>query len=514
MSEAAEEEVAAFLSRAASYGEPGDTVERLETHASLIFLVGARAFKMKRAVAFSYLDYSTLARRKKFCEAELELGRRLAPTLYRRLHAVTRARNGRLALDGAGEPVEWLLEMRRFDQAALFDRLAESDCLTPALMRDLADEIAAFHGSAEVARDRGGSAAIDALIKDIAANLGLAGDVLDAEAVRVLGNAEVAALARLAPFLDRRRAEGKVRRCHGDLHLRNICLVDGKPTLFDPIEFSEDLATIDVRSDLAFLLMDLHHRGHDELGNRVLNRYLDRTRDVGGLAALPLFLSLRAAIRAHVTAAAARRQSLAEAAARLAGEARAYLALATELLSPRAPRLIAVGGLSGTGKTSLAHVLAPALGPVPGARILRSDVLRKRGLGVAPETRLPASAYGREATKRVYRTLCGEATETLAGGYAVLADAVFLRPEERQAIGEVAAVKGVRFTGFWLEAAPELLARRIEGRKNDASDADVAVMRRQTTLDPEPITWHRIDAGGDLSRTAERVRAILEADAT
>lgn len=513
MSGAAEREIAAFLSQPGSYGEPGGSVERLDTHASLVFLVGTRAFKMKRAVAFSYLDYSTLARRKRFCEAEFELGRRLAPTLYRKLHAVTRERDGRLALDGAGEPVEWLLEMRRFDQTALFDRLAEAGHLTPVLMKDLADEIAEFHGSAEIALERGGSTAVAALIDDIATNLRLANKLLEGDAVRALKDAQVVAFQRLAPLLNRRRADGKVRRCHGDLHLRNICLIEGKPTLFDPIEFSDDLATIDVLYDVAFLLMDLHHRGHDELCNRVLNRYLDRTADEGGLPALPLFLSLRAGIRAHVTAAAAGRQSHAETAAGLAEESRSYLALATEMLGPRAPRLIAIGGLSGTGKTSLAHEIAPALGPVPGARILRSDVLRKRSFGVSPETRMPAAAYEREVTERVYRALCEEAARTLAGGYAAVADAVFLRPDDRRSIGEVARAEAVRFTGFWLEATPEILARRIESRERDASDADVEVMRRQATLAPGAITWHRIDAGVDLERISEQARTILAADA-
>ena len=514
MSEAAQAEVAAFLSEPASYGEPGARIERLETHASLIFLVGARAFKMKRAVAFSYLDYSTLARRKHYCETELELGRRLAPSLYRGLHAVTRAQNGRLALDGADEPVEWLLEMRRFDQADLFDRLAEAGRLTPALMRELADEIAAFHSAAAVSRDRGGSSAIDALIQDVETNLKLASALLDADAVRALKRAEVPAFERVAALLDRRRAAGKVRRCHGDLHLRNICLVDGRPTLFDPIEFSDDLATIDVLYDLAFLLMDLHHRGHDELGNRVLNRYLDRSEDGGGLAAMPLFLSLRAAIRAHVTAVAASGQTHHRDAVGLAAEARAYLALAIEVLSPRAPRLVAIGGLSGTGKSSLAHALAPGIGSVPGARILRSDVLRKRSFGVSPETRLAAPAYESAINERVYRMLCEETAETLAGGYAVLADAVFLKPRERDAIGRVAAEKGVRFTGLWLEGSPELLARRLQDRRNDASDADVEVMHRQAGLDPGPIAWHRIDATGDLKLTLERARAILGAEPT
>jgi aminoglycoside phosphotransferase family enzyme/predicted kinase len=510
MSGAAQQEVAAFLSAPASYGEPGGEVERLETHASLIFLVGARAFKMKRAVAFSYLDYSSLAQRKRYCERELELGRHLAPTLYRRLHSVTRAPNGRLALDGAGEPIEWLLEMRRFDQADLFDRLAEAGHLTPSLMRDLADEIAAFHGRAAVDRGRGGGTAVSALIADIEANLRLAGALLDADAVRRLKSAQLALLERLALLLDRRRATGKVRRCHGDLHLRNICLVDGKPTLFDPIEFSDDIAVIDVLYDLAFLLMDLHHRGHGELGNLALNRYLDRTGDGGGLAALPLFLSLRAAIRAHVTAAAAGRQPVAGQ-ADLAAESRAYLALASEVLAPHAPLLVAIGGLSGTGKTSLAHALAPELGPVPGARIIRSDVLRKLSFGVSPETRLPASAYERAATERVYGALVDEAAETLGTGYAVLVDAVFLRAEERRAIEAAATGKRVRFAGLWLEAPRERLTERIEARKDDASDADVAVMRRQTALDPGAIAWHRIDAGHDLARTVEQARAILGA---
>ena len=514
MSGAAAQEIAAFLSQPASYGEPGATVERLGTHASLIFLVGARAFKMKRAVAFSYLDYSTLALRKRYCEAELERGRALTPMLYRKLHAVTRERDGRLMLDGGGEPIEWLLEMRRFDQGALFDRLAEAGRLTPALMRDLADEIADFHRAAEVAHDRGGGPAVSALIQDIEANLSRAGKLLEADAASTLKNAQVSAFRRLTPLLDRRRAAGKVRRCHGDLHLRNICIIEGKPTLFDPIEFSDEIATIDVLYDLAFLLMDLHHRGHDELGNRVLNRYLDRTEDQDGLAALPLFLSLRAGIRAHVTAAAAMRQSSPEETADLADESRAYLALAIELLSPRAPRLVAIGGLSGTGKTSLAHVLAPALGPVPGARILRSDVLRKRSFGVSPETRLPEAAYEPAVSERVYLMLSQEASETLDGGYAVLADAVFLRPEERRAIGEVARSRGVPFVGLWLEAEPESLARRIERREGDASDADIEVMRRQAALDPGPVSWHRIDAGGGIDRTAEQARVILAGEAT
>jgi uncharacterized protein len=505
----AQQDVLAFLAQAASYGEPGARIERIETHASVVFLIGERALKVKRAVRFSYLDYSTLALRRKFCEAELAVGRHLAPKLYRALHAVTLEADGKLAIDGGGEPVEWLLEMRRFDQNALFDRLAESNRLTPALMRDLADEIAAFHAAAEPARDHGGSAGIRLVIDDCRVNLRQAADLVDGAAADALLDAQSKAWLRLAPLLDRRCDNGKVRRCHGDLHLRNICLFEGKPTLFDGIEFSDAIATIDVLYDLAFLLMDLHHRGHGELANLVLNRYLDRTADDAGLAALPLFLSVRAAIRAHVTTASARRQTDTLEASRLAEEARAYLSLAIALLIPRQPRLVAIGGVSGTGKTSLAHALAPDLGPVSGARIVRSDVLRKREFGAAPETRLAPDAYNPEITERVYRTLCAQAAEALSAGYAVIADAVFLRPDEREAIAETARAKGVPFTGLWLDAPPDLLAHRIEARRDDASDADVEVMRRQLGHDPGAVAWARIDAGADASATAAKARSLL-----
>ena len=205
-------------------------------------------------------------------------------------------------------------------------------------------------------------------------------------------------LSALGTLLDRRRAEGKVRRCHGDLHLRNVCLFEGKPTLFDCLEFSDELACVDILYDLAFLLMDLEHRGLADFANLVLNRYLDLTGEDDGLAAMPLFLSLRAAIRAHVTATVIDRAGRSEVRPEMAADARGYLDLAAQFLRPRSCRLVAIGGLSGSGKSTLAAALAPSLG----ARVLRSDVIRKHLFGVAPETRLPASAYTSEVSRRVY----------------------------------------------------------------------------------------------------------------
>ena len=304
-----------------------------------------------------------------------------------------------------------------------------------------------------------------------------------------------AALAAADGVLETRKTTGKVRRCHGDLHLRNICLLDGKPTLFDCLEFSDALASIDILYDLAFLLMDLEHRGLANLANRVLNRYLDRTGEDDGLAAMPLFLSLRAGIRAHVTATAAARAANSSKQAEMADEARRYLDLADRLLEPRAVRLVAIGGLSGSGKSTLAAGLAPELGLRPGARVLRSDVTRKLMLGAAPETRLPAEAYTSVVTRRVYDALRRKATMALGGGYSVIIDAVSLTPAQRRSFAEIARKAGVRFSGIWLEAGADAMAERIRARRGDASDATPEVLAQQLRHDPGPMDWTRIDAG-------------------
>lgn len=497
-------EVFAFLGRGAG-------VKRLDTHISVVFLDGDRALKVKRAVTLSYLDYSTPALRRRQCEAELELGRSMAPKLYLGLRSVTRERDGSLALDGTGEPIEWAVEMRRFEQETLFDRLAAKGALTPLLMRRLADAIAEVHAKSAPRKDRGGSAATRALIEDSDRNLRLGSDILPAAEVDALLRQSLAILDRLAPELDRRRAEGKVRRCHGDLHLRNICLLDGVPTLFDGIEFSETISVIDVLYDLAFLLMDLGYRGLHEAANLVFNRYLDRSGDLGGIGALPLFMSMRAAIRSHVSMAARAQQERTEAAQGLAAEAASYLRLAQELLLPRPAVLVALGGLSGTGKSTLAQSLAAELGPPPGARIARTDVLRKRMLGVAPETRLPAEAYTRAVSERVYAGFREEIRIALAQGHAAIADATFVDPGERPAIEAVATRAGVPFLGFWLEAPAEVLLARVEARRDDASDADAAVLRRQLRYDLGPIGWRRIDVSGGTAEALARLRAVLAA---
>ncbi len=502
-------EVVALLSRPETFGAGVDTVDRVETHVSLVFMGGDRVLKLKRAVKLPYLDFSTAGLRRGACEAEVAINRRTAPHLYRGVVAVTREAGDGLALSGTGPAVDWLVDMARFDEDTLFDRLARRGALDRTLMEDLADAIASFHGEAEPRPDRGGAAATAAIIANNAQCFAQCADgILDDDAVVRLNAGAAAAVARLAPALDRRREALRVRHCHGDLHLRNIFLDAGRPTLFDAIEFDPALADIDVAYDLAFLLMDLDHRGLRDLANVVLNRYLDLTADGGGLEVLPLFLSMRAAIRCHVDATAAGIGDRDEAAA-LAAEAAAYLEKGLAYLAPPPPRLVAIGGLSGSGKSRLARVVAPDLGAAPGARIARSDVLRKRLAGVGSETRLGAEGYTPEMTERTYAAVYDEVRESLAAGHAVVADAVFARPEERDAIAAVADAAGVPFAGLWLEAPAAAMETRIRERRRNASDATPEVMRRQLDYDVGEMTWTRIDSGGSREATVAAAREAL-----
>jgi uncharacterized protein len=501
-------EAIAFLTRPETHGAV--PVERIDTHCSILVLAGDRAYKLKRAVRFSYLDYSTVALRERACRAELALNRRTAPGLYLAVSAIARAPDGSLAFDGPGEILDWVVVMRRFDEAGLFDRLADAGRLTPVLMRELADHIADFHDAAEIDRGAGGRAGMARVVAGNAENLALHAPPLDPRSVAGLIERTDRALAAVGALLDRRRAAGRVRLCHGDLHLRNICLVDGRPTLFDCIEFSRELAAIDLLYDLGFLLMDLERRGLRPLGNIVFNRYFDRTGEGGeALAALPLFLSVRAGVRAHVEATAGAAQTDRAEAAKRAAAARAYLELASALLEPAPPWLVAVGGLSGTGKSTLAQGLARDLGRAPGARLLRSDVLRKRLMGVAPETRLSPSAYAEPVTARVYAALAEEARATLAAGQSVILDAVFVRAEERAAVAALSRAAGIPFAGLWLAADPAALEARIAARGKDASDATVEVLRRQLGYDTGRIDWARIDASGDAAATLARARDAI-----
>jgi aminoglycoside phosphotransferase family enzyme/predicted kinase len=486
-------------------------VERFETHGALVFLAGEEAWKIKRAVHFPYMNFSTLDKRKAACTREVEINRQLAPEIYLGVTPITRSRDGGLQLGGTGEIVEWAVRMRRFDQAALLSHIADAEPIPSDLAIALADVVFESHRAAPSAARGGGVERVGRLVASVQRTLATLAGTFDAAAVQRFGERAADALRHAAAVLNERAVAGFVRRCHGDLHLNNIVLWRGRPVLFDAIEFDEDLAMIDVLYDLAFLLMDLDGRGQRDVANVVLNRYLWRSGaelDLHGLAALPLFLGLRAAIRAMVTAERAQQEG-ANASVRDRHRARDYLQAANAYLAPCPPRLIAVGGLSGTGKSTLACELAPELGPAPGAVHLRSDLERKRLHGVEATGRLAPETYTQAASDRVYAVLLEKARDVLAAGHAVIVDAVFTKPEERARIEAVATELVAPFQGLWLTAPPEQLCDRVAGRRGDASDATPEVVRHQLGwhLGAFAESWKEIAASGSAKETLQNARS-------
>ena len=505
MSDEAQQPVIDFLGDAANHG--GVPVKRIDTHAALVFLAGDRVLKIKRAVRFPFLDFSTLGKRRAACEAEIKVNRAFAPAIYRGVVPITRDSAGRLAVGGKGEPVEWAVEMRRFDESQTLDRLAESGRIDELLADRLGRTVAAAHRVAPTVTNANFTETLAEIIAQNESELAAEPDLFSLEDLRALAAATRDAFDRVKPLLQARERAGLVRRCHGDLHLGNVVLIADKPVLFDAIEFDDRIATGDVLYDLAFLLMDLIERGLRPAASSVFNRYLietQRVHDLDALAALPLFMSVRAAIRAKVTAA---RRKHSDAREKLSRDARNYADLARDLLKPAEPKLIAIGGLSGTGKSLLARTLAPEIMPMPGAVVLRSDLERKAMFGVAETETLPKSAYSAEATAKVYATLAAKARRVVAAGSSAIVDAVFAQPGERADIAK--AADSVSFAGLFLTADLQSRIERVGTRTSDASDANAAVVQEQEKFELGRINWARVDASGTPEQTFIRARVAL-----
>ena len=491
----AQTEVATWLRRLAG-------ATPVETPISLVFLGQDTAWKLKKAVRLPFLDFTATAERRRFAERELALNAAAAPGLYRDVVPVIREADGRLAFgsgEGAGRPVlDWVLRMARVPAGDFLDAIAAAHRLDGPLLDALADAVVRSHAACP----RVGLA--DPLARMLAVTSGNAVAAraagLDAAAVARWEQAETAALERLGPWLAARARAGFVRRAHGDLHLGNLCLWQGQPVPFDALEFDEALATIDLGYDLAFLLMDLDRRAGRAAANRVMNRYVARTGDTGLVAGLPAFLSQRAMVRAHVLARGGNHAS-----------AGASLDAALAYLRAEPPVVVAIGGLQGTGKSTLARALAPGLGRAPGALVLRSDEIRKRLHGVAPEVPLPAAAYAEAVSRRVFRALAAAAREAAAAGQAVIADATFLDPRYRRALARAAGA--VPFVGLWLEAPLASLEARLDARRGDASDATATVLRASSKRHRAPRSWTRIDAivaGAALEQARARLARVQE----
>jgi aminoglycoside phosphotransferase family enzyme/predicted kinase len=491
--------VLSFLGRA----EPG--MRRVDTHISIVFLGKDRVLKVKRAVRLPFLDYSTLEKRKRACDEEVRINILFAPDLYRRVVPLTQGEAG-LAIDGDGTPVEWAVEMARFDETLGLDRVAASSGIRPELAVALADTIRRAHDRSAPAQGRSWLDSIEGVIDRNTARF-RTGASLPGDAVDRLDALSHAALAAQAPLLEARADAGFVRRCHGDLHLGNIVLIAGKPVMFDAIEFDPVIATTDILYDLAFPLMDLIHFDQAAAANALFNRYLDTVDEAArnALALFPLFLSMRAAIRAHVLF---MKSEQGEKDSPAWNEAQRYFDLAVRLIDRGPPSIVAIGGLSGTGKSVVSRAIAPLLAPPPGARIVRSDVIRKALFGVPETTRLPSTAYEPSVTKAVYSALLQRARDAAEQGCSVVLDAAFLRSEERAAFAATAPA-AVRHIGLFLEADRATRLARFAARENDASDATTAVAVAQEVMTEGDLDWPGIDAGGTPAETLAHCAPFL-----
>jgi uncharacterized protein len=502
-----QEEVLAVLGDPMAHG--GAQPKRIDTHAASVFLGPQRVLKIKRAVKFPFLDYSTLAKRKAACEAEIKVNRTLAPNIYRGVVAITREADGKLAIGGSGEPVEWAVEMVRFDETRTLDHLHGE--IDEALADALGRAVAAAHDKAPPVEAAAWIEAVGSYIDEHLETFAEHPDIFAGTESAALARDSRAAYRCIVPLLRQRGRVGLIRRIHGDLHLGNIVLIDGKPVLFDAIEFSDIIASGDVFYDLAFLLMDLLERGLPRAANIVLNRYLaetHRVEDLDALVTLPFFLSMRAAIRAKVTLARLKRAPGKDRAA-IARAAQSYFAFAQRAIRPPAPKFIAVGGLSGTGKSRLARELAADVPPMPGAVVVRSDVERKILFGADETERLPKAAYAADVNERVYVVLLAKACRILKAGHSAIVDAVFAHPQERNSFAAAAKSANIRPQGLFLAADLATRIARVGARAGDASDADESIAQAQERYDLGPLDWTPVDASGTPEQTLSRAQSAL-----
>ncbi len=509
-----QDDVIDFLRDPKNHAGAPERVDVIETHGAIVFLAGDTVLKIKRSVKFPYMDFSTLKRRRAMCARELEINKPNAPEIYQQVVPITREADGGLAIGGPDTPVEWAVQMHRFDQDDLMSSIAQRGQLDHVLVRRLASVIAEFHANAESIPRSDGVTPIKHVIDELDAAFASAADVLPAAAAKQFSSAAQTVLDRSSHCLSRRAAEGHVRRCHGDLHLNNIVVQNAAPVLFDAIEFDDAIANIDTLYDLAFLLMDLDHGGFREQANLLLNRYLYHTNceaDLSGLAALPLFLSCRAGIRAMVSLQRGRQLAGAQT-ENHQEEAQRYFRHALSYLELEKTRLVAIGGFSGTGKSTLAAALSPLFGATPGAIHLRSDLERKAMLGAQETERLDIGHYTKEAGNRVYRRLLIKAQILLEAGRSVVIDAVFSDPNDRSGVEQVATELGAKFQGLWLTAPADELRRRVENRHGDASDATPVVVDGQIAKGAGDIAWNTIEAKGRPEDTLKTACHILALD--
>jgi aminoglycoside phosphotransferase family enzyme/predicted kinase len=472
-------------------------VEVVQTHASVVFLVGDRAWKIKKPVDLGFLDFSTLERRKADSLEELRLNRRMAPDLYHGVWpviaegaglAIRRERS--VAVDA--KAIEWVVEMKRLPSEGMLDAVIARGEVDRAALERFARDLATFHQGAERGPlvERHGS--VEVIERRVRANLtrlaefattarGSVAPALTKRFVALLEGATLAWLATLAPTLERRRTEGRVCDGHGDLHARNLCLVDGVIRAYDCLEFEPAYRCADVAMEVAFLAMDLDRLGHRELADSFVGAYVDASGDTGLIEPSRFFRLHYAIVRAMVEAIRlSEPETPNEERASIRDAVRSYAALAASYAVE--PATILMMGLPATGKSTLAAVMASPLR----ATVLRSDSVRKTLFGLRPTERGGKEIYGSEASSRTYESLAAAAVDERG---TVILDAAHLRADERARSIDAARERGDRWVLVELTIEESVAAERLRRRAKDPSnisDATIDVVHRLAAIREEP----------------------------
>ncbi len=462
------------------YNHSVQHIELIETHISWVILTGEFAYKIKKPVDFGFLDFSTLGKRHSFCQQELELNRRMATGIYLEVVPITKI-EGKLVISGGGKPVEYAVKMRQFPQSCQFDNMLLAGELTTGHMDALARMLANFHLTTRRIEDCG---SIDLVCQPVEENFiqinQHLGSVQYPNVLNELQQWSKSSFVALKPVFEERARDGFVRECHGDLHLRNLVWLNETPVAFDCIEFNAGLSRIDVISDMAFLLMDLHSRQQKILASRFLNCYLEVSGDYAGLSVLPFYLCYRAMVRAKVDALRLEQETLSEEETEQSRiEFAAYLELAASYRRQATPTLIIMRGVSASGKSTVSQQLLEALGAIR----VRSDVERKRLFNIDPHdsaaTEIESGIYSKEATGQTYSRLAELASGIIRDGFSVIVDAAFPQYAQRTVFQSLARGPGIPFVILDIWAPEDVLRQRIISRKREVSDADITVLEDQ-----------------------------------
>ncbi len=465
------------------YDHPVKNIELIETHISWVILTGDFAYKIKKPVDFGFLDFSTLAKRKHFCEQELRLNRRLAPDIYLDVVAVT-GTTDEPHIAGSGEIFEYAVKMAQFPQPAQLDNMLTAGELKLEHMDAIARMIANFHQSTTVATDAMDYGNMETIYQPVEENFRQINEHLNsdryADKLTSLLQWGKSTFTKQQTLMAKRKVDGFIRHCHGDMHLRNMLWLSDKPMAFDCIEFNERLSWIDVISEIAFLIMDLQHRQQHQLANRFLNSYLEITGDYAGLSVLPFYLCYRALVRAKVNTLRLKQENLTTGEkGNTIAEFEKYLGLALTYTQPATAKLIIMHGLSASGKSTVSQKLLDAIGAIR----IRSDVERKRLFKTtstdSAADKVDAGIYSADASQQTYEKLIELASLIVNAGYDVIVDAAFLKHEQRKSFQTLAKQLNAGYVILQINAPAEILRQRIAQRKNDVSDADLAVLEHQ-----------------------------------